>query len=144
MMFSSNQKLEISGSMNQLEFALHFALCYSDHAKNMTRPEIERGCKLVYQITDNGKYCIGWGFGEVPNGWKEYPFDFDEAIVARIIGQHLYKQEYPASGYEWADGGMDKGFLMKGIHDAYGDEYKIENPFYGIVVFEPFTNFYAK
>ena len=145
MMFSSDQKLQVSGSMDQLEFALHFALCYSGNAKNMTPRERERGCKLLYQVTDNGKYCIGWGFCEIPDGWKEYSFDFDEGIVARIIVQHLYKQQYPDSALDWADGSTDKGFLMKGFAELYGEEYEgIKNKFYGIVLFEPFTNFYAK
>lgn len=103
-MFSSNQVLEISGSMNQLQFALQFALDYSGHAKNMEPSEIKRGCKLVYQISKDGKYCIGWDCGEVSKGWQEYPFDFEVDIVARIIAQYLRKMETPDNGYEWADG----------------------------------------
>jgi len=140
MMFSSNQVFEISGSMDQLQAALQFALDYSGHAKDMTQREIARGCKLVYQIAKDGKYCIGWSFNGAANGWKEYPFDFDVNIVAPIIAQHLGKLETPDNGYEWADGGESDGFLMKVV--SYED--KIENPFYGIVSFEKFNCFYAK
>lgn len=141
MMFSSNQVFEISGSMDQLSSALQFALDYSGHAKDMTKKEIERGCKLVYQITKDGTYCIGLSFGKIAKGWKEYPFDFEVDIVARIIApQRLYKLETLDSGYEWADGGTSDGFLMK--CDFY--ELEIEEPFYGIVNFKKFNCFYAK
>ena len=140
MMFSSNQVLEISGSMDQLPIAMQFALDYSDHARAMTPREIERGCKLVYQIAKDGKYCIGWAFGKVSEGWLEYPFDFEVDIVAGIIAQHLRKMKTPATGYEWADGSDAEGFLMKVI-DC---DSNIENSFYGIVSFEKFGCFYAK
>lgn len=141
MMFSSNQVFEISGDMSQLKPALQFALDYSGHAKNMSKSEIERGCKLVYQIAKDGKYCIGWAFKDTKDGWKEYPFDFDVDIVAQIIAQHLGKLETPQSGYEWADGSSDPGFLMKKV--SCGND-NIRNPFYGIVSFEKYNNFYAK
>lgn len=140
MMFSSNQVFEISGSMDQLPIALQFALDYSDHARAMTPREIERGCKLVYQIAKDGKYCIGWAFKDIQEGWQEYPFDFDVEIVARIIAQYLGKLETPNSGYEWADGGNAEGFLMKVI----SCDDNIKNSFYGIVSFEKFNCFYAK
>ena len=140
MMFSSNQVFEISGSMDQLQAALQFALDYSGHAKDMTQREIARGCKLVYQITKDGKYCIGWSFNGAADGWNEYPFDFDVEIVARIIAQYLGKLETPNSGYEWADGSTDPGFLMKVI----SCDDNIKNSFYGIVSFEIFNCFYAK
>lgn len=140
MMFSSNQVFEISGSMNQLPIALQFALDYSDRARAITPREIERGCKLVYQIAKDGKYCIGWAFKDIQEGWQEYPFDFDVEIVARIIAQYLGKLETPNSGYEWADGSTDPGFLMKVI----SCDDNIKNSFYGIVSFEKFNCFYAK
>ena len=144
-MFSSNQKLCITGDFSQLKCALDFALNYSGDAKNMTQSERERGCKLLYQISKGGKYCIGWGFQEVPEGWKEYPFDFDVAIVSKIIIQHLSKLDYPKSEYEWADGSTCNGFLMTNIFNSFSDEEDgIKSPFYGIVSFEPYTNFYAK
>ena len=144
-MFSSNQKFKISGDFSQLESALRFALEYSGHAKNMTIKERERGCKLLYQISKKGAYCIGWGFQNTPDGWSEYPFDFEVGIVSGIIVQHLSKMKATDSGYEWADGGFNKGFIMKTIRETFSDEHNgIKSPFYGIVSFEPFTNFYSK
>lgn len=145
MMFSSNQILEVSGSLSnhgELENALEFALKYSGYSKNMRKEEIDRGCKLLYQITEDGKYCIGWGFESIPKHWTEYPFKFDIDIVSRIIRQHL--ESFPIEKDVW-DGAYAKGFIMKCV-DEYTSTEKtgIKNPFYGIVYFEPYTCFYAK
>lgn len=139
-MFSSNQVLELSGGFDQLQHALQFALDYSEHSKNMTKKERERGCKLLFQIASDGRYCIGWGFGDVPSGWNEYQFDFEVPIVSQIIVQHIKKMPRAESGYEWADGGTSDGFLMKVPDNIDG----IKSHFYCIVTFEPFCNFYAK
>ena len=119
-MFSSNQILEVSGNLsdqNELEIALEFALKYSGYAKNMKQDEIDRGCKLLYQITEDGKYCIGWGFEKNPEGWIEYPFRFDIDIVSRIIRQHL--ESFPVEKDIW-DGSYQKGFIMKCIEEYMG------------------------
>ena len=145
MMFSSNQILEVSGSLsdqNELESALEFALKYSGNAKKMEKSEIDRGRKLLYQITEDGKYCIGWGVEDVPDGWTEYPFRFDIDIVSKIIRQHL--ADSPVEK-DILDGSYDKGFVMKCIEEWMGSEHDgIKNPFYGIVYFKPYTCFYSK
>ena len=67
MMFSSNQILEVSGSLsnrNELEEVLEFALKYSGVNRE--------GGKFLYQITEDRKYCIGWWADYVPDGWLEY------------------------------------------------------------------------
>ena len=144
-MFSSNQILEVSGSLShkdELKAALEFALKYSDQAKNMEQKEIDRGCKLLYQVTKDGKYCIGWGFERIPEGWNEYPFRFETDIVSRIICQHLESFPKKEGGY---DGSYQKGFVMKCIEETMSSEKDgIKNPFYGIVYFEPYTCFYSK
>ena len=141
-MFSSNQKLEVSGSFDQIAYALNFAMHYSGRSDHISKEEAKRGCKRVYQITKDGKYCIGWSFGEVPNHWTEFPFLFDVKIVSKIIEQHLeYSQKEPYGPY---DGLYEKGFLMKAIRHM-GDEWEgIKEPFYGIVSFEPYYTFYSK
>ena len=135
-MFSSNQKLEISGEYSQLKDTLDFILRFEDG--NMSH--------MCYQITDDGKYCIGWApEGRPEKGWTNFQFDFDVDIVSRIIIQTLDKFKAEESGYEWCDGSTARGFLMKAIPDYCSDEWEgIKQPFYGIVYFEPFTNFYAK
>ena len=145
MMFSSNQILKVSGSLshrNELESALEFALKYSGADKNMQQKEIDRGCKLLYQITEDGKYCIGWGFENVPEGWLEYPFRFDIDIVSRIISQYI--ENFPVKEDIW-DGSYQKGFIMQCIDECMSTEKDgIKNPFYGIVYFKPYTCFYSK
>lgn len=134
-MFSSNQVFQISGGMRQLEEALRFALSFSEKSHS----------KIVFQTTDDGKYCIGWKGDSDIKGWEQYPFDFDASIVAKIIIQYLQKQEYAVSGYESFDGGAEQGFIMRNIPETFSDEYQgIKNPFYGIVSFEKFCNFYSK
>lgn len=142
-MFSSNQIFEISGEMSQLEAALDFALSYSDNAKIMRAEERERGCKLLYQITKDGRFCIGWGFVSVPEGWQEYPFDIEVSILAQIISLHLKKihEAENKSKYKMGDGTTLTGFLMKHISS---NSEGIITPLYGIVSFESFYNFYAK
>ena len=133
-MFSSNQILEISGCLNddkQLESALEFAIKYSDIQDKL----------LVYQITDDGRYCVGWRFAEYEpeRGWKEYSFTPDIQIIKLIIKQYLEKQEIKHND---ANGTYEKGFLMKNIDENLSEG--IVNPFYGIVSFEPYTCFYHR
>ena len=145
MMFSSNQVLEVSGCLShsdELEDALKFALKYSGQDKHMSQEEIDRGCKFVYQITEDGRYCIGWGFEDVPKGWTEYPFKFDVAIVSQIIRKHL--EDSPIKREIWS-GAYEKGFIMKCIDECLSCENDgIKSPFYGIVYFKPYTCFYSK
>ena len=130
-MFSSEQVFEVSGTMDQLEMAIRFAFNMSELSKD----------NISYQITKDGKYCIGWLAKE---GWKKYPFDFDPHIVSEIVEQHLRKQKY-GNPYSYDDGSTEKGFLMKAIPQLFSDEEDgIKSPFYGIVSIEPYMNFFAK
>ena len=133
-MFTSNQKLEISGNYNQLKSALEFAIKLDGTDLN----------KLCYQTTEDGKFCIGWLSGNgLASGWKRFQFDFDTEIVSKIIIQFLSKQKQKDMiGF---DGSTEKGFVMKVIPETFSDfENEIQNPFYGIVSFETFTCFYSK
>ena len=145
-MFSSNQVLEISGTLSlpgELESALEFALKYSDSYKNMLQEEIDRGCKLLYQITEDGRYCIGWGFETVPSGWNEYPSTYDIDTICCIIRHHLASFSIKE---DFGDGGSYlKGFIMQRIGESLAVEKDgIKEPFYGIVCFKPYTCFYSK
>lgn len=139
MIFSSNQVLEVSGCLSQtieLKDALEFALKASGNLSCFTRTD--RPAKCVYQITENGGYCVGWAFDGVKEGWNEYPFDFDLYIISQIIAKHLEKQELEHSG---GDGSYDKGFIMSA---SIENDDTVKNPFYCIVEFRPFTCYYAK
>lgn len=132
-MFSSEQIFEVSGEIAQLEQTIKFAIDLHGIGKN----------GISYQITDDGKYCLGW-YNDPKLGWEKFPFDFDAHIVAEIVKQHLTKQVYN-NQYEFDDGSTEQGFLMKVIPNIVSSEKNgIKHPFYGIVSIEPFTNFYAK
>lgn len=140
-MFSSNQLLAVSGDLSHsgdLRNALEFALKKDGAYESFTRSD--RPSKCVFQITENGDYCIGWGcHDEKPSeGWTEFQFDFDIDIIAAIIEKHLQKQKVREYG---GDGSSSLGFLMENI------DYKkesVKKRFYGIVVFSPYTCYYAK
>ena len=144
MMFSSNQILEISGCLshsgelcNALEFALKVSDSWSSF-NHITKADI----RCVYQITPDGRQCIGKSYGKPEDGWNEYPVDFDLSIISQIIIKHLEKQTIM---YDGGDGSYHKGFLMKAIDESFASEENgIKNPFYGIVEFTPFTCFYSK
>lgn len=133
-MFTSNQKLEISGNYDQLKSALEFAIKLDGTDFN----------DLCYQTTEDGKFCIGWLSGNgLASGWKRFQFDFDTEIVSKIIIQFLSKQKQKDMiGF---DGSTEKGFVMRVIPETFSDfENGIQNPFYGIVSFKAFTCFYSK
>lgn len=140
-MFSSNQILEVSGDLghrNDLYNVLEFALKTSGNISSFTRTD--KPSKCVYQITEDGRYCIGWAYEGVEDGWTE--FQFDLSIISQIISKHLSKQEVEKDIW---DGVYNKGFIMKAIPESMGSEYNgIKNPFYGIVEFSPYTCFYSK
>lgn len=142
-MFSSNQILEVSGDLdykNDIYNALEFALKISGNIDGFTR--IDNPAKCVYQITKDGRYCIGWALDSIKEGWTEFQFDFDLSIISQIISQHLRKQKIDKGIW---DSGYNKGFIMKVIPESMGDECDgIKKPFYGIVSFEPYTCFYSK
>ena len=145
MIFSSNQVFTISGDLdcsNGIEDVLRFALKYSELNKLMMKPKSGRAIKLLYQITKDGKFCIGWSYEYVPEGWKRFPFRFSIKAVSNFIKEHL--EEYPVEENVWP-GSYRKGFLMKNVGEVFGDEYKgIRNPLYAVIYFEPFTCFYSK
>lgn len=148
MMFSSNQIFQISGCIehkDELKSALEFALKFSGELELFTRHEDPT--KLVYQILEDGSYCVGWHFPkyELKEGWNEFPFDFDLDIVSKIIIQHINKSPMPLIEEMGYDGSCEKGFIMNNIERGF-DSYEIgiKKPEYGIVRFKPYTCYYAK
>ena len=131
-MFSSNQKLVISGEMSQLKQAMEFAIKFAEVKEE----------NLAFQITDDGKFCLGWFQNEY---WKPFQFDYDATIVSKIIENFLKKQKHPESVYDYGDGCTAEGFLMKVIDSSFSEKHNgIKEPFYGIVSFEKYTNYYSK
>ena len=153
MSFSSNQVLSVSGRLgSDLEDAFKFALEYSGHSEHFVRRENPSDC--VYQITKDGRYCVGWHIDinepywvhsrGIPEGWSKYPFDFDVHIIASIINNHLDKQDIDKEGL--LDLAYEKGFIMSVIPENPGsmEADGIKHPFYGIVVFKPYICYYSK
>jgi len=140
-MFSGNQVLEVTGDMSSLADALSFAIKLYGYDEHLTPSEIERGCKIVYQITADGKYCIGHAFQEVPDGWKEYPFDFDIDIISKIIVQHLNKTE-AVNQVSGREGSKYKGFLMACEDTSWTSG--IVNVNHNIVYFHPYILYRGK
>lgn len=142
-MLSSNQVIKVSGKLNQLKDCLKYALTMSDDFTYFTRKEQPTIC--VYQITPTGKYCIGWGFRGIPKGWEPFPFDFDIDIdiISDIIIQFLEKAPIVEDG---GDGSYKKGFIMECIDEGaeINDIEEVQNAFYGIVSFAPYSCFYHK
>lgn len=131
-MFSSNQILQISGRFEQLKKCLEFALNLSERHTN----------DLTFQITQNGKFCIGW-IDKEP--WQKFQFGFNVDIVVDTIKKFLKEQPRQESPYDYGDGSTNDGFLMKVIPETFADTHEgIKEPFYGIVSFERYTNYYGK
>lgn len=139
-MFSSNQILDVSGGLDQVALALKFALEYSEHIRSFSEPDSRR--TTIFQITKSGKYCIGWSYGDIPEGWEMYQFRPDITIISAIIRQHL--ESFPIH-YGGGDGSYVQGFQMRALGETYAYESEeIKNPHYCLVYFEPFTCFYHK
>ena len=142
MLFSSNQKLVISGdihdSYQELEDALLFVLKKSDWFAAFTRTE--NPAKCVWQITGTGAYVLGWEIGDVDTAWTEYPFDFDVSIITQIIVQFLRKSAVECGSW---DGSYKQGFILSYVKQMFSTEYEgIKNPSHAIVRIEPYTCFY--
>jgi len=144
-MFSSNQILSISGNIDKecyLKSALDFAVRYE------YLDEIEEGnydfrvsnsLSTIYQITEKGKYCIGFSnaTADAPEGWQKYSFKYDSDIISRIIIQYLKEFQI-----EYGEGdGYRKGFLMRTIESTkdYDDLHDINNYKFCLVYFTPYT-----
>ena len=84
-MFSSNQILEVSGDLshsNDLYIALEFALKFSGNIDSFIRTDNPSKC--IYQITEDGRYCIGWAYEGIKDGWTEFQFDFTPSHIGRV------------------------------------------------------------
>lgn len=137
-MFSSNQLFTISGRLDQLENAIIFLLSHA----GLTHESLHDPQRaLVYQITEDNKYHLGYTRLPAPDGWKEYIFKYDPHIISLIIQQHIkYAQVQPKSIYDYADGSTEKGFLL-----TVKNPDNLKNP-YGcyLATIEPYKIYYAK
>ena len=137
-MFSSNQQFTISGTLDQLENTIIFLLSHA----GLTHESLHDPQRaLVYQITEDNKYHLGYTRLPTPDGWKEYIFKYDPHIISLIIQQHIkYAQVQPKSIYDYADGSTEKGFLL-----TVKNPDNLKSP-YGcyLATIEPYKIYYAK
>lgn len=142
-MLSSNGEFCITGDLhlkNDLENTLEFLVKKTRMYEYVTRKE--KPSKCVFQITPDGRYCIGMTWDK-KEGWNEFPFDFDIPIIAAIISKHLEKQklDYSCGG----DGSFYAGYKAVNSDNSWLEEKNgIKNPHYCHIIFEPFTCYYAK
>ena len=132
-MFSKNQILKISGSINgdDLFYALDFVINYYDIKDK----------KLAYQITEDGSYCIGWYTYDEPEiGWTAYTFKYNADVMSLIIRDHI--KDTIVRIDEFNDK-VQEGFLIRSIQDLkYSEKDTIKNSFYGIAIITPYTIYY--
>ena len=136
-MFSSNQQFTISGTLYQLENAIIFLLSHA----GLTHESLHDPQRaLVYQITEDNKYHLGFTSLPAPDGWEKYMFKYDPHIISLIIQQHIKEQVQPISIYDYADGSTEKGFLLTAKNPG-----NLKNP-YGcyLATIEPYKIYYAK
>ena len=135
-MFSSNQQFTISGTLYQLENAIIFLLSHA----GLTHESLRNPQRaLVYQITEDNKYHLGFTKLPASDGWKEYIFKYDPHIISLIIQQHIKYQEHPKSIYDNADGSTTKGFLL-----TVDKPDNLKSSYCYLATIEPYTIYYAK
>ena len=136
-MFSSNQVLSVSGELDiqYIKHCLSFAFQlagYDYHSHKST---------CTWQITDDGRYCIGWASVHIPKGWNAYEFEFDIDKVSEIILNHMRVVD----PYKANNCAACSGFVMDVIPETLAEtENGIIKPFYGVVSFKPYLCEYSK
>ncbi|MDE7244972.1 MAG: hypothetical protein K2O18_13505 [Oscillospiraceae bacterium] len=83
---------------------------------------------------------------KTPDGWTDYPFDYDPKIIAEIVQQRIEKQPEPEAPY--TDGSSRLGVRVmckESMNDVPDAMYNgIANPWPAILVFEPYMMTYDK
>lgn len=147
-MYPSNAEICITGSYDQLQFALNaiFKLYgiqdIFNQTNNLRKYPAQIGFMKIEPDRAPGKYRLGIVYDNPDNpnkNWTIFPFKYDLDILSKIILQWLKDQTHavnerdPILNY---DGSVEKGFkITPGTHD---DDYRI------ICDIEPFLCFYAK
>jgi hypothetical protein len=136
-MFSSNQVLSVSGELDiqYIKYCLLFALRLANYDYNSPKST------CVWQITEDGRYCIGWASVHIPKGWNAYDFEFDIDKISEIILKHMESVD----PYQANNCAACSGFVMDVIPETLAEEYNgIVKPFYGLILFRPYLCEYSK
>ena len=136
-MFSSNQVLSVSGELD-IKYIKH-CLSFAFQLANYDYHSPKSTC--TWQITEDGRYCIGWASGSIPNGWNAYAFGFDIDKISEIIFNHMRAVD----PYKANNCAACSGFVMDVIPETLAEvENGIVKPFYGLVSFTPYLCVYSK
>ena len=138
-----NQKLVITGKMDQLSQALKFAMKYLRYSRAFKRKEDPLTC--IFTIAPDGSYCLGSMFKELEKGWTPYPFDYNPKIIGDIIRQHftLRKSQFEKNlDPDWDH--YELGFRLQ-IADVDDDiELFLPNPDPCILIVSPMWLYYGQ
>lgn len=124
-MFASNQRFDMKCGREQLQAAIEFLVKLSDVNDRFTRPTDP--AKPIFCNTGHGIYLFGYYYPNrpVPEGWSEYPFDYDSKIIAQIVWQWLQNQKYPIAPR--IDGSVAMGARVCHINDLLQELRSREN-----------------
>lgn len=129
-MFTNNQILNISGTVDKLAFAVDFAMHMAGRMND-----------IAWQTAGN-MFVLGHTGGRKVEGWTQYNHSTSTKKIAKDILVFLreHRGDHPL-GRE-GDIYWEEGFLMS-IPDDNGEKCrKIMNPEYALVVFEPYDCYY--
>lgn len=126
-MFTANQVMKISGTLDKLAATIGFAMCIAGKPND-----------IAWQISGN-KFILGYTGGHNTEGWNQYNHSTSSKKIAKDICKFLknVKSSLPEAneGTYW-----DRGFLMSLVDGS--EDMQIINSKYALVVFEPYDCYY--
>lgn len=128
-MFTTNQIMNISGTLDKLAPAIDFALRMSGHAND-----------IAWQVSGN-TFVIGYTAGRQTEGWNQYNHGTSTKKIAKDICRFLKEQELKPLPQHDKDTYWDRGFLMTLVDDS-GEKPPVTNGEYALVRFEPYDCYY--
>lgn len=131
--------MEVTGLLNMRDLLSVLKLLVE-----IATSEIDGTCKIVtpkfiYQITEDGAICLGWKPEKVPKEWLEFKYAYDLEEIASVIYEQLSK--HPIKDGCCFDK-HEAGFRVRmfpEVGKAVPLWDNVKNPYYCLVVFEPYT-----
>lgn len=129
-MYHSNQILDVTCEPKDLDQVIAFAVgLYTENAHLFTR--LDGRMKMAWSEPVPGAYALGTGsmkpyeagpnkgYGHgAPEGWTDYPFDYDPEIVSKITAQWLEKNPPKDAERPLIDGSTHPGFRAMSLRSA--------------------------
>lgn len=124
-MFCSNQIFDVACTAKDLPRVLAFGLSMADDVGDCLTREDGR-IRLAFSQPAPDVYAIGYGsmkpfktgpnkgwFRNLPEGWTDYPFDYDPAIVGPIVAQWLDQNPPDPADRPDIDGAVEPGLRIR-------------------------------